>query len=104
MCVYTNKSRFTLKKSERNKSVHAVEKVSGFETEKRIDDRASTFLPPPPTSPQTPHREREGVGEGRKKATHSPVDILAAQAMKVPIQVFETVKRAKIRVEKRRVV
>lgn len=104
--MYTNKSRFTLKKSERNKSVHAVEKVSGFETEKRIDDRASTSLPPPPTSPQTPHRERERerVGEGRKKATHSPVDILAAQAMKVPIQVFETVKRAKIRVEKRRVV
>lgn len=46
-----------------------------------------------------------GGGERRKKATHSPVDILAAQAMKVPIQVFEkAVKRAKIRVEKRRVV
>lgn len=70
--MYTNKSRFTLKKSERNKSVHAVEKVSGFETEKRIDDRASTSLPPPPTSPQTPHREREREWERGEKKRHIP--------------------------------
>lgn len=42
--------------------------------------------------------------EGEREKSDIPVDIFAAQAMKVPIQVFETVKRAKIRVEKRRVV
>ena len=79
----------------------------------RIDDHERR--PPPLTKRETSserEREREGEGErdggkergrGEKKATF-PVDIFAAQAMKVPIQVFETVKRAKIRVEKRRVV
>ena len=70
------------------------------ETQARIDDREHH---PPLLTKRWRERERERGG-GEREKSDIPVDIFAAQAMKVPIQVFETVKRAKIRVEKRRVV
>lgn len=86
------KSGLPVKEQDAKVSVPVVE------TQARIDDRERR---PPLLTKRWRERERGG---GEREKSDIPVDIFAAQAMKVPIQVFETVKRAKIRVEKRRVV